>query len=80
MKEKKETVLDNKANLGKKIVAYFSVVVFLVFFSQQILQDLLLCMLTAAAVVVDLCILAPSSHLTLTESHKLGRGQICSPL
>lgn len=79
MKEKKETVLDNEANLGKNIVAYFSVVVFLVFFSQQILQGLLLCMLPAAAVVVDLCILAPSSHLTLMESHKLGRGQICSP-
>lgn len=79
MEEKKETVLDNEANLGKKIVAYFSVV-FLVFFSQQILQGLLLCMLPAAAVVVDLCILAPSSHLTLMESHKLGKGQICSPL
>lgn len=65
---------------GKKIVAYFQVDHFPSVFASKFLQVLLLCMLQTAAVTADLCILAPTSHLTLMESHKLGRGQIPSPL
>lgn len=64
----------------KKIVAYFQVDRFPSVFASKFLQVLLLCMLQTAAGTADLCILAPTSHLTLMESHKLGRGQIPSPL
>lgn len=77
----RHAVLDNRSSLRKKKnVAYFQVVCFPNVFASKFLQVLLLCMLTTAAVIADLCIFAPTSHLTLMESPKVGSWQIPSSL